>query len=444
MDSFSSSDSAVFARHVLAINDRGTHIIPAKGIYPHQWFWDSCFIAIGLRHYDIERSKKILLSLKSGQWKNGMIPNIIFHGLDERSRHIRIWDSSRNPYAPKHLRTSGITQPPMLAEAVFKVGEKLNPKQKKDFFEKMLPSIVKYHEWIYRERDPHGEGLALLLHPWESGTDNAPHWMQELYYNQAPLWIRLIDIIGLEKLIDIARPDSRLGLAISERARSVDELLFFSVQRRLKRKRYDIHSILRHAQLAIEDLTFNSILVRANAKLEQISDYCNKPLPRELLTSIHKTPHALELLWDGKDRQYYSRNFTTHELIREPTIGTLLPLYSGTVKRYRAIELVRIMKDKRHFWTDYPLPTVPKSSKNYQPKRYWQGPTWLNMNWLVIEGLKNYGFKSEADTLIEKTRLMVEQAGMREYFNSQTGQGLGGSDFSWTAALYIDLLNSKN
>lgn len=440
MDAFSKNDSAVFARRVLSVNDRGTHVIPAKGLYPHQWFWDSCFIAIGLRHHDLPRAKKNLLSLKNGQWKNGMIPNIIFYGLDERSRHVKTWDSSRNPYSPKHFRTSGITQPPMLAEAVWRVGEKMTTKERKEFFTDMYDSLVKYHEWMYRERDPHGEGLVLLVHPWESGTDNAPHWMRELHLNQAPVWVRIVDGLGIEKAIDILRPDSRLGVAISERASSIDELLLFSIQRRLRRKRYDIHAILRHAHLAIEDLAFNSILVRANERLLQIAKVLKKEVPAELLTSIHKTPHALELLWDGHDRQYYSRNFTTHELINEPTIGTLLPLYAGSIKKYRATELVRLMKNKRQFWSEFPLCTVPKTSSYYSSKRYWQGPAWLNTNWLVIDGLRRYGFTAEADTLRDRSLLMVEQAGMREYFNPQTGQGLGADDFSWTAALYLDLL----
>jgi hypothetical protein len=44
------------AEAVLRANDRGTYTIPAGDLYPHQWLWDSCFIAIGIRHYDVERA----------------------------------------------------------------------------------------------------------------------------------------------------------------------------------------------------------------------------------------------------------------------------------------------------------------------------------------------------------------------------------------------------
>src|SRR5688572_23596399 len=62
---------------VLKSNDRGSYTSPAK-LYPHQWLWDSAFIAIGLRHLDPERAAEEVASLVRGQWANGMIPNMIF------------------------------------------------------------------------------------------------------------------------------------------------------------------------------------------------------------------------------------------------------------------------------------------------------------------------------------------------------------------------------
>jgi len=73
------------AKEVLANNYRAGHTVPADGLYPHQWLWDSCFIAIGLSHYDIERAKQEILSLLKGQWSNGMVPHMIFDA-SSRSR----------------------------------------------------------------------------------------------------------------------------------------------------------------------------------------------------------------------------------------------------------------------------------------------------------------------------------------------------------------------
>ena len=89
----------------------------------------------------------------------------------------------------------------------------------------------------------------------------------------------------------------------------------------------------------------------------------------------------------------------------------------------------------------FPIPSVPVNSEWFNPISYWQGPTWINMNWLIIEGLKNYGFNDHAKILTKKTLELVEHSGFSEYFNPIDGSPLGVDNFSWTAALSIDLLN---
>jgi hypothetical protein len=113
------------AKAVLEVNRSEGYTVPAEGLYSHQWLWDSCFIAIGLSNYDIERAKKEILSILRGQWANGMLPHMIFADGDEHRRDRNIWRSWLSPYAPDNVATSGITQPPILAEAIVKLGNKL-------------------------------------------------------------------------------------------------------------------------------------------------------------------------------------------------------------------------------------------------------------------------------------------------------------------------------
>ena len=65
------------------------------------------------------------------------------------------------------------------------------------------------------------------------------------------------------------------------------------------------------------------------------------------------------------------------------------------------------------------------------------------MNWLIIEGLKNYGFKDHAAALTESTLEMVGKQGCYEYFDPISGDAAGAPNFSWTASLAIDLLKQK-
>src|SRR5689334_18201593 len=122
------------AKAVLEMNDQGAFTIPAEGLYPHQWLWDSCFIAIGLRHYNVDRAKQEILSLLRGQWANGMLPHMIFDKSLRYRQDRNIWRSWVNPFAPDDLTTSGITQPPMLAEAVVRVGEKMTLPERRTWY----------------------------------------------------------------------------------------------------------------------------------------------------------------------------------------------------------------------------------------------------------------------------------------------------------------------
>lgn len=427
------------AKAVLKANDRGTFTVPAAGIYPHQWLWDSCFIAIGQAHYDVERAKMELLSLLRAQWKNGMLPHMIFSPGIKQARYHGDWRSWLSPLSPDDVSTSGITQPPMLAEAVVRVGEKLPLTERRSWYRQMWPHLLAYHEWLYSERDPHGEGLVLLIHPWETGLDNTPPWMAELRQHLLPWWIRLIAKLHVDGALSIFRSDTRI-VDPAERLDNIEALALYDAKLRLRRKAYDTDKILDHSLFSIEDLTFNCILIRANTHLQKIALSIREEVPPGLLKRMKSAEDALEQLWDPYDGQYFSRDFVTHRLLTEPSIATFMPLYAGSITKERAAQIVKLLENERLFGTAFPVPSTPVNSAWFNPVCYWQGPTWVNMNWLIIDGLKRYGYHQHAEALREATLEMVANAGWREYFNPLTGEGLGAKDFSWTAALAIDLL----
>ncbi len=282
------------AKAVLQRNDQGTYTIPAEGLYPHQWLWDSCFIAIGLRHVDIDRAKSEILSLLSGQWHNGMLPHMVLLGKGLSRGDRDIWRSWANPNSPDHVATSGITQPPMLAEAVVSIGERLKKAERRSWYKQVYPALLAYHEWLYAERDPHCEGLILQIHPWETGLDNTPPWMQELHEHQLAVWIRAAKKLKTGWIINLFRRDTK-RIPGAERLDPIEALAFFSIQRRLRRKNYDIDKILSHSLFAIEDLTFNCILIRANQHLRDIATLLKEDLNDELLErmKLGETAHLL-------------------------------------------------------------------------------------------------------------------------------------------------------
>lgn len=429
------------AQALLASNDRGDFTVPADLMYPHQWLWDSAFIAIGLRHFNTERAKTEVLHLLQAQWVNGMIPHVIHHN-NKRGRDDRVWRSWLNPYAPEYLSTSGITQPPILAEAVMRIAGSLKKHERKSWLKLVYPNLIRYHRWLYEDRDPHNEGLVLQIHPWETGLDNTPPWMRELNDHQLPFWIQAVRTLKLTPVFSLFRNDTKIVPA-DQRMSTLDALALYSVQRRLRRKNYDIDKILSHSLFAIEDVSFNAIFIRNNQLLRKMAQELKKELPTDLDENMQRTETAFDQLWDPYSNQYYSREFASHKLIKEPSIGTLIALYAGIIPKERAKLIVAMLEDEHQYGAAYPVPSVPTSSAWFQEHRYWQGPTWVNANWLIIDGLERHGFKDHAEALRESTLELVSDHGFYEYFSPLNGSPAGAPGFSWTAALAADLAKKK-
>ena len=423
-------------KDTLKANDRRTHTVPSGGIYPHQWLWDSCFAAIGWSHIDTKRAQKEILSLLKGQWSNGMLPHMIFDKCVQK-RDCRMWQSWLSSQSPDHVATSGITQPPIVAEAINRIGKQLKKSERVQFYKKCLPALIKYHLWLYTERDPHKEGLVLQIHPYETGQDNTPPWMDQLREHSQPWWIAAIHKLHLNGIINAVRRDHTVPP--NQRILNTDAMVCWDIIRRLRRKHYDIEKILHRSFFTIEDVAFNSIFVRNNTLLKEIAAEARIVLPPELLEGISRTELALEQLWNEDFGLYFSRDFMTNKLLKEPTAAGLLPLYAGTISRERAARLVKNLSNEQLFWLT-PVPTVPKNMRYFEPQRYWEGPVWININWLIIDGLKRLGFNNEAQALKSHTIEMMRETGIWEYYNPFTGEGLGSPGFTWSAALALDLL----
>ena len=437
----SNEDLVEECQKILVNNDFVTHTVPSSKLYPHQWLWDSAFISIGIAHYNPARASDELVQLFKGQWHNGMLPHMIFDSSPEYAADRAAWRSWVSRNSPDSVATSGITQPPVLAEAVQRVGAKLNKAQAQKFYKKLVPKLIKYHEWIYSERDPHKTGLAILINPYETGMDNTPPWMDQLREHSRPLWIALIENLKIDKFINVARRDTR-RLSSSQRMTNIDALMLWDAVTRLRKKRYDINKILHRQLFAIEDIGFNSILCRNNAILEDLAREARIKIKPETLSNFQKTAESLEELWDETYAVYLSRDFVTGRTMRSPTIASLLPIYARLNNKNHIDKLVQVLTNEHSFWLRYPVPSVPRNFRTFDQNRYWQGPTWLNTNWLIIDGLLNTGYEEVAEKLINKTIKLAKESGIWEYYNPHTGQGLGSPDFSWSAALVLDLLKT--
>ncbi|HSX31797.1 MAG TPA: trehalase family glycosidase [Candidatus Saccharimonadales bacterium] len=429
------------ATEVLRLNDLGTSTRPTAKLYPHQWLWDSAFIAIGLRHLDAKRAQTEIRSLLKGQWHNGMIPYIIFGPAKEYHAGPSLWRSSISPNCPPGLQTTGGTQPPMIAEAVVRIGQSLSPKERAAWYKEVYPALARYHEWLYTARDPEGTGLVVLFHSWETGLDNTPPWMDMINEHALSRRLWFMDKSKtLIKFMECFRKDTSVVPA-NERMSTLELMALYDQVRQMRALHYDDAKLYARSKLLVQDIGMNSILVRATQHVGTIAKGIGKALPPRTAAAYKRGTAVLDALWDPESEYYYSKDLRTGKLVKAPTIASFLPLYAGTLPKARVQALRRHIRDPLSFNTVYPVPSTPVNSPYFKPHCYWQGPVWFNVNWLLIQGLRQNGELQEAEHIKVQLLKLVTRHGMYEYFSPLDGKPAGAPNFSWTAALTLELLN---
>lgn len=76
----------------------------------------------------------------------------------------------------------------------------------------------------------------------------------------------------------------------------------------------------------------------------------------------------------------------------------------------------------------------------------WQGPVWINVNWLVFRGLVRYGYTEDARELAEKTVLLLgrdlERFGaLHEYYLPDNGEPVLNKGFQNWNYLVINMID---
>ncbi len=427
------SDHAELVRRARAVLDRnrcGTYTCPSVQLYPHQWLWDSSFTAIGIAHFDAHRAADELRALLRGQWDDGMLPHMIFA---EGSRDIgsrRVWRSWTRPGAPRDVATSCITQPPVVALAVERVASRLPAPDRDAFVAEVVPKLLAYHRWLFRERRIDDSPLITLLHPWECGLDSTPPWMHALRAWRMPWFLRAAERVHVARLVRALRYDTRY-LPEAERTSDDDGLRMLALAVHAEHHDFALPKMPRDNSVLVEDVGFNAFFAAANESLRSLVGDTGDLDP---LIDAHRA--GLERLWHAPSAQYCSRDAVSHEPLLERTVATFLPLLATDA---HVDELVARLRDPGSFWPAFPVPSVPLDAPEHRDDRYWMGPTWVNTNWAIVEGLQRRSHGELAAELRDRTLALVTEHAFAEYFSPRTGTGHGAPEFSWTAALAIDL-----
>lgn len=439
---FTTEDAlATACREQLSLNNRdGGFTVPTSKLYPFQWLWDSGFIAIGWAHVDVERAMREIEALHSAQWSNGFVPHIVFHqlndgyypGPDVHGAHL-------SPHAPAHVATTGMTQPPVVGFVLEKIYDLAPDKSVVlPFLKIQFEKTFLFHQYLYTQRDPQGEGLVYIQHNWESGTDNSPVWDEVWKTFEAPHY-------------ELPRRDIQ-HVNADHRPTHRDYEYYIYLIELFKSVAYNDAEIAQKSPFLVQDPLFNAMLAASNQSLARVGALVGaNPAAIEQLNTWYKaTQTAMNYkLWSEETGGYLHYDLRNQRLIQALTSSSFAPLFAGIPTPERAAQLHQTLLGPKFRGANnehYLCPSFDTQDPRFNPVKYWRGPVWVNMNWLIYHGLRRYGYGDTAALVKNDILELVKNHGLWEYFEpnrakaAQTTDGYGAPNFSWTAALILDFL----
>lgn len=396
----------------------GTHFIynkPSFERYPFQWWWDTCFhvfILCCLKEYEL--AKQNMRSLFAMQEQDGFIGHMIYWQRFLPGKNVFNVVEAKPTIKNLRPHMSALIQPSFVAQAVERIYSETGDDE---FVEIMLPKIKKYHDWVIKNRDFHGDGLITIIAPVESGIDWKPSYDEVLNFHGG-----------------VANWKLYFKMLYSQFRNFLD--------------RYDLEKIKRANRFCVKDVavnTINALDLSALGRLCKISgDGDGYKYEKR---SAEMTKRMLEIMYDEEDEAFYDVYGTEDQKLKVVTPTILFPMKLPDIPKDISARIIeRHLKSEKEFSLPYPVPSVGKSERSFVPGRHhflgqefiWRGPTWVFYNWFIFHCLQEKGFTEEAAMLRETVIKLIEKGGFREYYNPFTGEGYGAKRFTWSG-LVLDM-----
>lgn len=434
---------AARAGYVLRGNDLGRMTSAAPQLYPHMWSWDAGFVAIGLATVDLERAIVELDSLLGAQWKNGMLPHIVFapEATDYFPGPDRWGCAELATHAPRTPATSGICQPPVHALAVARIvgaARRRGFRERQaaqEFLARAWPALMSWHRWLADSRDPDQVGRLTVHHGWESGMDNSPRW-------DGP-YARVA--VGPD-LPPYQRRDNRVVGDSSQRPsdREYDRYLWLIEE--MRAVGYDDAEVRRTGSFVVEDVFASAIFAVACDVLAELGEDARQWTDdvADLRTWADRFKRGVASSVDPTSGLARDRDVRTGEWLAVESIAGFAPLLCGGLDR--SVERAMLDLFESPSWSGHPdfvaavPPSAPPHADGFRPREYWRGPQWPVMAWLFDLGFAHRGWTDRSLRMREEGLCLVSDGSFAEYYEPFTGEPLGSMRQSWTAAAVLDWL----
>lgn len=235
---------------------------------------------------------------------------------------------------------SEVTQPPVIAWGLYKLYEKTG---RKDWLEENYDALERYLAWDIQHRDTNHN----YLYEWKVNEDEPNNRCDESGMDNSSRF-------------DDVRPMD-----------CIDFSCYMANEARYMR---EISLLLGKDEKATE---YDSLFHR-------IKDAVN------------------EQLYDEEDGRYYDREVQSGKLRKVSAVTSFLPLFAGICTKERAGRLVQDLFDSETYGMPFGVPSISRQDATFG-EDMWRGPVWINFNYFYICGLREYGYKKEAERLLTQT-----------------------------------------
>lgn len=358
--------------------ERG-YCVPNPSTYPHLWLWDSCFHAIVWAALHDSRAVTELGATLEGQLHDGLVP------------HMRYGGEPADTFLGPLEATSSLAQPPMFGHTV-RVLQQRGVSVPVDTLARSRRGL----QWLWQNRRTEN-GLLYVVHPWEAGNDHSPRWD------------------------DWGAPGRTPGDYDRAARTAWNKDLMAAVTFA------DDGAAKWCSRFVACPAGFNAYVAFNMAELgEALNDDGLRGWASELANAIDTE------LWDDEEQLWADLAVIGGgPSVRTPITDGLMPALVTSDEQKANRALGQLAAEDR-FAARFGPTNVARSHPAYDPAMYWRGAAWPNINYLLWLALRRWDRTAEASELARRTREGARVSGWAEYWNPETGTGLGAKPQSWT------------